>query len=202
MELTKDFINNIISEIVDCDDITLNNIPDIDLYMDQVTTFIDNKLCKLKREDKDKLLTKTMINNYTKSKILPPSKNKRYNKHHVIILILIYYLKQTLSISDIQKLFNIVLPNSDNNRDSSLTLESIYSLFLDIKNSDLQKLSDEILSKTDYINSLSFDISNKDKDAYDILLLVLTLTAQAYTQKRLAEKIIDTYFSDLKNSGS
>nr|WP_054695293.1 DUF1836 domain-containing protein [Syntrophomonas palmitatica] len=55
-----------IDEISLFDEVKLNDIPDIELYVDQVYAFIDKKLSHLKRNDKDKLLTKTMINNYTK----------------------------------------------------------------------------------------------------------------------------------------
>ena len=54
----------------------------------------------------DKTLTKTMINNYTKNKILPPPEKKKYSKEHIIMLISIYYLKNIASISDIRKLLD------------------------------------------------------------------------------------------------
>ena len=64
-----------------------SDIPNIDLYMDQVTTFMETKLSGYKRNDKDKILTKTMINNYTKNELLPPPEKKRYSKEHIILLI-------------------------------------------------------------------------------------------------------------------
>ena len=54
-----------------------NEIPNIDLYMDQVTTFMDQHLEKTKRYSEDKLLTKTMINNYTKNDLLPSPVKKK-----------------------------------------------------------------------------------------------------------------------------
>ena len=70
-----------------------NEIPNIDLYMDQVTTFMDQHLEKTKRYSEDKLLTKTMINNYTKNDLLPSPVKKKYSKDHMVLLIFIYYLK-------------------------------------------------------------------------------------------------------------
>ena len=67
------------------------NIPDIDLYMDQVTTFMDSSLKESKRYDSDKILTKTMINNYAKNDLLPPPLKKKYSKEHILVLIFIYY---------------------------------------------------------------------------------------------------------------
>ena len=83
-------------------------LPNFDLYMDQVTTFMDEHLSDVKRYEDDKILTKTMINNYTKNDLLPPPVKKKYSKEHIYVLTFIYYLKNILSISDIQKLFKSI----------------------------------------------------------------------------------------------
>ena len=80
------------------------DIPSIDLYMDQVTTFMEKHLRESKRNEDDKILTKTMINNYAKNKLLPPPEKKRYSKEHVIMLVFIYYFKNVMSINDIKKM--------------------------------------------------------------------------------------------------
>ena len=85
--------------------VNLDDIPNIDLYMDQVTTFMDNKLQSTTRNPgEDKILTKTMINNYAKNDLLPPPVKKKYSREHMMILIMIYYFKGVLSFSDIQEL--------------------------------------------------------------------------------------------------
>ena len=81
-------------------------IPGIDLYMDQVTTFMEKNLKSSKRYESDKILTKTMINNYAKNNLLPPPLKKKYSKEHVLLLIFIYYFKGILSFNDIQTLLN------------------------------------------------------------------------------------------------
>ena len=100
------FEDLMISILRKIDYINPEDIPNIDLYMDQVTTFVDEQLASLKRFDDDKMLTKTMINNYTKSNLLPPPNKKKYSKNHMLMLIFIYYLKNFLSISDIQDIFS------------------------------------------------------------------------------------------------
>ena len=70
-----------------------SDIPAIDLYMDQVTTFMDTHLSASKRFGEDKILTKTMINNYAKNNLLPPPEKKKYSKNHILLLIFIYYFK-------------------------------------------------------------------------------------------------------------
>ena len=74
--------------------------------MDQVTTFMDEQLAASKRYESDKILTKTMINNYAKNNLLPSPVKKKYSKEHIYILTFIYYFKNILSISDIQKMLN------------------------------------------------------------------------------------------------
>ena len=101
---TKDMLNSILSSISRIDYVRPGNIPNIDLYMDQVTTFMEEQLQSTKRHKDDKILTKTMINKYAKNNLLPPPVKKKYSKEHVLVLIFIYYFKNILSIKDIEAL--------------------------------------------------------------------------------------------------
>lgn len=194
MDFDENYLMKLLGEITSDNDIKPFEIPDIDLYMDQVTTFIDNKLCHHKRYSEDKILTKTMINNYTKSKILLPSKNKRYTKQHIILLVLIYYMKQILSISDINALFTPLFKSASNGVLSPQYLDDIYSIFLEIKNSDIEDMGKMLSQKLQSIEYMTKDFSEDSKDTAKILLTVLMLVTQASIQKRMAEKIIDQYF--------
>lgn len=90
----KDLVNSILESLSRIEHINLEDIPDIDLYMDQVTTLMDSKLKATTRyPGEDKILTKTMINNYAKNDLLPPPVKKKYSKEHVLLLIFIYYYK-------------------------------------------------------------------------------------------------------------
>ena len=86
------------------------DIPGIDLYMDQVTTFLQENLRGLSRDpEDDKFLTKTMINNYVKNKVLLPPVRKKYSREHMMLLIMIYYMKSFLSIGDIRSITGPVM---------------------------------------------------------------------------------------------
>jgi hypothetical protein len=195
MDFNESTFFSIMEEIAQGGDISISDIPDIELYMDQVTTFIDNKLKYHKRALKDKILTKTMINNYTKSKILLPSKNKRYNRQHMILLILIYYLKQILSISDINLLFAPLFKSITSSNDGADYLESLYNGFLQIKENSADELKDILSLKLEQINTKAEEFPNESKETSRILLTVLMLVATASIQKRIAEKIIDDYLT-------
>ena len=95
-------VHEIIEELGLEANLLLDEIPNIDLYMDQVIQLFENKFRDSKRNDEEKVLTKTMINNYAKGKLIFPIKNKKYSKEHLILMSLIYQLKGALSINDIQ----------------------------------------------------------------------------------------------------
>ncbi len=90
-------------------------LPNVDLYMDQVVSLIENHLTDLipcNDKKNDKFITKTMINNYVKHGIVKPPVNKKYNKTHLARLIVICILKQVYSINDINSLITLALETS------------------------------------------------------------------------------------------
>jgi hypothetical protein len=184
-------LDSIIELLSTTPEIKISDIPDIDLYMDQVTTFIEKKLGNEKRDKKDKLLTKTMINNYSKAKILEPSKNKKYNKQQMIQLVLIYYLKQVLSISDIHDLFKPLFENE--NKDANL-INDVYNSFLDFKKDSMKSVSNMLEEMTVLFSGTADNRKAQENEDVQMLLIVLMLTSQAQACKRTAEAIIDNYF--------
>jgi hypothetical protein len=194
VKLNKENLSKLIDEMSLLEDIKLSDIPDIDLYMDQLTTFYNDRLGHFKRGEEDKILTKTMINNYTKSGVLMPPKNKKYSKRHMILLILIYYLKQVLSIDDIHAIITPILNNLNNEDDDIIPLEEIYSTILDIKHKEFENYYEVFDDRFKQIQEKTRNLSGQNKDLAELFLTVLVLVAQADAHKRLAEKIIDNYF--------
>lgn len=184
-----DDILKLVDEITNYIEIKDYEIPDIDLYMDQVTSFMDNKLSSFKRNEDDLILSKTMINNYAKDKVIPPPNKKKYSKKHMMILIWVYHLKQTLSINDIGKLINFIGKEDDN-----INYTEMYNNFLAIQKKSSDKLKANF---DDMLHSIESTNSNFDGDE-KLFLLVLELILSANMQKRLAEKIIDNYFNNSK----
>lgn len=170
----------LLKEIGHQEEIETKDIPMLDLYMDQVITLFENKLKKGKRNEKDKLLTKTMINNYVKAKILMPASNKRYSPDHLIMMALIYHLKQSLSINDIKTLFTQTIYQEE------VDLFALYDRFLAIKKDDQQEVEAQVAKKLDALHT-------DQSDEIDIMMMVLSLINSANIQKRLAEQLIDTY---------
>ena len=180
-----------IREWIRLDYIVPEDIPDIELYMDQVTTFMDKHLQNNKRNDEDKTLTKTMINNYTKNRLLPPPEKKRYSKEHIIILIYIYYLKNVISISDIQTLLNPMIErffDNDGKSKEKRTLYDIYSSIFELEKNEYFNIESSII-KAVGITDKKFP---KDEDEYlNKMAFIYLLSYDIYSKKRLIEKLID-----------
>lgn len=191
MNINEQDLKKILDEICFFDQLEFSGIPDIDLYMDQVTTFIDDKFSRLKRNEEDTTITKTMINNYTKAGILMPPKKKKYSRQHMVLIILTYYLKQILSINDIQELFAPIVEDINKPENSKLDLKDIYDNFLAIEKKETEdfKLAFE----------KSLDCQNNDENKDDtskLIIIVIKLILKASIEKRMAEKIIDGFFKD------
>ncbi|KGK86080.1 DUF1836 domain-containing protein [Clostridium sp. HMP27] len=196
MEFDIHKLGSLIEGISSYEDIELSDIPNLDLYMDQVITLFDSKLSHLRRNEEDKILTKTMINNYTKAKILMPSTKKKYSKDHIILLILIYYLKQNLSISDISLLFKDMIKTVESTKNESLEIEKIYQSFLHVKKADSSTLQEDLNKKVNLVLQNTKNLPPENLEFSQMLITVLTLINEANTYKRLSEKIIDNFFTN------
>ncbi|MCR5419845.1 MAG: DUF1836 domain-containing protein [Lachnospiraceae bacterium] len=108
-ESLEDLIEEQVKKYVDISYTRSDQIPDIALYMDQVTTFMEDSLNTTRRNEDDKIMTKTMINNYAKNKLIPPPVKKKYNKEQIVLLMFIYYYKNLFSITDINTILEPVI---------------------------------------------------------------------------------------------
>lgn len=178
-------IRNLMEKANKVSNINLNEIPNIDLYMDQVIQLFDSKLEDLKRKEEDKILTKTMINNYVKGKLLMPVKKKKYSKEHILLISLIYELKGILSINDIQSLLEPMVEDIENAGDN-FNLEGVYNNINSIRLKQVDEFEREI---TNYIKELD---NMEFRDEYEKnLALSAILATKANLYRRLSEEIVD-----------
>ena len=187
----QEFVNSLLQRLAKLNYIKPGDVPNIDLYMDQVTTFMDEHLSDVKRYEDDKILTKTMINNYTKNDLLPPPVKKKYSKEHIYVLTFIYYLKNILSISDIQKLLN---PLTDKffNKEELPDLE--YSEIYNMEKAQIASLSKDVVERTQVAKEAFLDVENEeDKDFLQLFSLVGLLSFDVYMKKNIIESLIDDY---------
>lgn len=194
----QEYVKKILSDLKKIDYIKPDEIPNIDLYMDQVTTFMDKHLSVSKRYDDDKLLTKTMINNYTKNNLLPPPNKKKYSKEHMLLLVFIYYFKNILSISDIQSIFTPLTEHFYNKKEN-VNLESIYREVFSLESEQIDLLTKDVVKKFTRSKSTFMEPEyDKDREFLHTFSFICMLSFDVYVKKMIIERLIDQTVSDMK----
>ncbi len=194
----EDCLQSLIESIRKLDYINPDEIPNIDLYMDQVTTFMDEHLKSSKRFSEDKLLTKTMINNYTKNELLPPPNKKKYSKEHILLLIFIYYFKNILTISDIQHIFN-PLTEKYYGKGADIGLEAIYKEVFSYEKDQMDNLLKDVVRKFNKSRETFPDVaSEEEREFLNTFSFICMLSFDVYVKKQMIEKLIDESILDKK----
>jgi hypothetical protein len=184
MENTRDILNKLSLE----NNISLQEMPDIDLYMDQVIQLFDHTFKMTKRNDDEKILTKTMINNYAKGKLFIPIKNKKYSKKHLILISLVYQLKGSLSINDIKSTLGVI---NDKLTNEDFELEKFYKSFLSIQQRNAVDFEHEFQQRVNDANSEVSKMEESDRDNLEKILLILSLVNISNSYRKAAELLID-----------
>jgi predicted DNA-binding protein YlxM (UPF0122 family) len=190
-------IDNYINSQKSSDNINLDDFPEIDLYMDQVMQLFESKLSYTKRNPDDKILTKTMINNYAKDDLLMKIKNKKYTKNHLILIGLIYNLKGALSLTDIKTILTPIINSFEKEQD--YPLHDIYQSFLDIYDLNLEDIRSSSNKIYENIKQLVDNKNGTLGDYEEKLLLVFAYTSMSNLYRRMSEKLIDECFETPKN---
>nr|WP_296456525.1 DUF1836 domain-containing protein [uncultured Acetatifactor sp.] len=192
MTIDNDDLLNSIRESLDrVKYISPEDIPNIDLYMDQVTTFMDSRLQSSARyPGRDKILTKTMINNYAKNDLLPPPVKKKYSREHVMLLVFIYYYKGFLSISDIQTLLGPITERYFHNG-QAYNLEDIYREAFGMEDKMLQSMKADVEEKFKISQEAFQDAPEEDMDFLHKFAFICMLGFDVYLKKLMIEKMID-----------
>lgn len=186
----QDILNSILASLERIDYIKPKEIPDIDLYMDQVTTFMEEHLQSSKRYPEDKILTKTMINNYAKNRLLPAPNKKKYSKEHMLLLIYIYYYKGILSIGDIQSLLQ---PLTDRffQTEEPLNMQAIYEEVFSLEKSQVERMKNDVIEKYRIASGTFTDAPEEDQQFLQIFSFICLLSFDVYVKKQVIEKLID-----------
>ena len=171
------------------DDIIIREeIPKIDLYVDQVTQLFEGIYAPGKRDEKEKILTKTMINNYAKGDLLFPIKNKRYSKEHIMFIQFIYQLKASLSISDTKTALQNL---NDSVAAGRIDLDELYDQYVELMGKQVEDLTQflpEINQEAEQvIEAINFD----DQDYLRNLFLIFSFVHKSNMYRKLAERLTD-----------
>ena len=187
-------IPSVIEEVFKCytdrSYIKASMLPDLDLYVDQITTFLTRHLAKTIRFEDDKIMTKTMINNYTKNHLLPPPDKKKYSRDHILLMIFIYYFKNFLPISDIK---TILGPLTDKyfHKDADLNLEAIYTTLFSKEDTFVQEVLENVMKQFHMSADLFPDAPKADQASLREFTFICMLSLDIYLKKQLIEAILD-----------
>ncbi len=184
-------IESILESLSKMEYVKSSKIPNIDLYMDQVLTFMNGHLENVKRYESDKVMTKTMINNYAKNHLLPAPEKKKYTKEHIMVLMFIYYFKNILSIGDIQSILN---PLTDRYfaTGKDLNLEKIYEEVFSLEKGQIEQLKETLTKDYERAGNTFTEESEEDKEFLQLFSFICMLSYDIYIRKQIIEKIVDT----------
>ncbi|PXW92181.1 uncharacterized protein DUF1836 [Streptohalobacillus salinus] len=159
-----------------------DKIPSLDLYMDQVTQLFDQTYQKVKRDESEKILTKTMINNYAKGKLLFPIENKKYSSDQIMLIQMIYQLKGALSIQDIKQTLD---PLKTAVHEEALDFDAVYQDYTQLLEMQSRDFTDDLDRIEASVEALTED---------PVLTNVYTLSAlvqMSHMYRRVAERLVD-----------
>lgn len=199
----KEFIEEVANRIRSLDYIKSDDIPEIDLYMDQVIKFMDDHFASLKRYEGDKMLTKAMINNYTKNRLLPPPEKKKYGQDHMLILIFIYYFKNVLSIKDINSILTPLTENFFEEKDRDVLLRDIYNEVFEVCRGATTDISRSVLKAFDRAKGSFEGEDDEEKKKYlTNFAFIASLCFDVHVKKTIVENMIDRGLLDFKDDAN
>ena len=189
MDKTKEILDQLELET----NLSLDDIPNIDLYMDQVIQLFENTFANSKRNAEEKVLTKTMINNYAKGKLIFPIKNKKYSKEHLILMSLIYQLKGALSINDIQ-----VTLDGINKRiiKEDIEIDSFYNSYLALSQKNVADFTMHINEQVNDVKAEVEKMEDRSSAHLEQVLMISSLVHMSNLYRKVAEKLVDEIVVD------
>lgn len=181
-------INELMHSLALENNIATDDIPKVDLYIDQVIELFENSFNETKRNLKEKILTKTMVNNYAKGKLFFPLQSKKYSKEHIMLINLIYQLKGALSINDIKETLSYL---NDNATNEAFDLATFYESYLALyhKNADVFKKDFEL--KIIEVQEEIGKVEDANATELERTLMIASLVNMSNFYRRAAEKLVD-----------
>ena len=179
-----------------------DEIPKIDLYMDQVLTFLGERLRRTARKsDADKILTKTMVNNYVKNKVMIPPVKKKYGRDHILLLMVIYYMKSFLSIDDIRTIVGPVSEKYARPTTKSVeelvgkrhrySMTDVYTEIFKYVAEEVERFPGEVEKILDETDNAFIGAPEEDREMVRRFNVICQLSADIYLRKILIEKLLD-----------
>lgn len=209
MKTNEQRLNDLMNFISSLSRINAADIPNINLYMDQVTTFMDTHLSSFLKPGEEKVLTKTMINNYAKNNLLPPPEKKKYSGNHILLLTFIYYFKNVLSLRDIEQLLS---PVSERHfaPGSQPELSRLYEEIFSLESEQRGRLVEDVKAKfasamktfsDEDFPELKEEAEQEDREYLRLFAFVCELAFDVYLKKQMIELIAEELRQETPSNG-
>ena len=189
----EEFVKRTVDEYISKGRVKADAYPDMEIYMDQAETFLNRELEIYKKNEKDKVITKTMIGNYVKHNMMPRPVNKKYSEDHLIMLTLIFYLKGSFQMEEIEKIVKPLMDNYNSEFDEKIDLSALYEGILAVQEKELESLPQSINTMIEESKYQLRETELSDDDMLELFMLVVNLSMKADAQKYLAHKILQEY---------
>ena len=153
-------------------------LPDIELYMDQVTNYLRRQLSLQEKDEENPIITPNMINNYVKGGHIERTNQKRYNKEQLASLYMLCSIKQSLSINDASLLLSLLREDR--------SYEQLYTEFIAIQKSIATDISEKVPK-------------DEDLQRNELLTLALSLALRSVAEQLVAQKILSLFYPEKRS---
>lgn len=182
MEIKKEKLEQIINQSANPSRLEPEQIPELELYIDQILMLFEDKLGENRRRENDKILTKSMVNNYSKEKMIRPMRGKKYSREQILQILMICNLKNVLSIGDIKQVMTLLMAEG-------VQAKGMQEIFE--KDRENQKeLKESINVMVDRLKQ-NYD---EEMDTMALVSLLLSFAGIAAYYRKTSEAIIDRFF--------
>lgn len=190
MSYLKDELEKWTDELDNYNTSEWDSLPDLDLYMDQVITWLERQLSIFSILEDEKLITPSMINNYVKNQVIPRPEKKKYGREHLTYMMLVLSLKQVLSLTDITWLIS--------NISNDIPVKTLYEELNAMKTESIQQASSRVRNE---LKGMGEDLA-EDEVEKKLGNLALKLALEASASRHAARKILNTLMNRrLKEQG-
>lgn len=197
----EEFVKKLLEQQIGTGILDPAKLPQLGLYVDQAASLLNRQLVGEARDSKEEGITKSMVNNYTKHRLLPRPKNKKYSSDHLILMTYVLHLKGILSMQDIQLLIKPLVENHESPYEDKIDLEALYQITGELQRKEQAYLLEVAEKDIEQIKERLAEIDLADDDMLGMFLLAVNLSVRANAQKALAEQLIQQFYaSQAKNT--
>ncbi len=195
----EEYLKNQKSKIKEFGLIDSASLPEIDLYIDQVSTFLKQKIDAVDETLSERYITKPMINNYAKKGLIARPDGKKYSSDHMLMILMVVYLRGIFKMEDISKIMKPLIENHNSEFEDTIHPADLYDTARSAAEKHITALLSDVDEDVEFIKRRLEDTDLADDDRMEIFTLILTLAMRADAEKYLASRLMNVFFKDPEN---